>query len=110
VFQVKAMTEISKPFNPDEMRQKASEATSLLKCLASEHRLVMLCVLSEGELSVGELNRRVGLSQSSLSQHLAVLRERGLVATRRESQTIYYSLADTPALELIHVLHDRFCP
>lgn len=104
------MTEQTREFNPEEMSRKAAEASSLLKCLASEHRLIMLCVLSEGELSVGELNKRVGMSQSSLSQHLAVLRERGLVATRRESQTIYYSLTDTPALDLIHVLHDRFCP
>lgn len=103
------MPDECREFKPEEMRKKAGEASSLLKCLASEHRLIMLCVLSEGELSVGELNRRVGLSQSSLSQHLAVLRARGLVSTRREGQTIYYSLSDTPALGLIQVLHDSFC-
>lgn len=95
--------------DPRLMRKKAGEAISLLKCLASEHRLMTLCVLSEGEHSVGELNQRVGLSQPSLSQHLAVLRDRGLVQTRREGQTIFYSLSDTPALELIQLLHDRFC-
>lgn len=92
------------------LRRNAEAAASLLKCLGNEHRLIILCVLSEGELSVGELNQRVGLSQSSLSQHLGVLRHRGLVRNRREGQTIYYSVADTPALELIELLHDRYCP
>jgi ArsR family transcriptional regulator, virulence genes transcriptional regulator len=59
---------------------------------------------------VGQLNERVDLSQSALSQHLAVLREQGLVQTRRESQTIFYRLTDTPALKIIHLLHDIYCP
>jgi DNA-binding transcriptional ArsR family regulator len=67
-------------------------------------------VLAEGECSVGQLNERVELSQSALSQHLAVLREQGLVQTRRESQTIFYRLADTPALKIIRLLHDIYCP
>lgn len=90
-------------------RRKALSVVRLLKCLGNEHRLLILCVLSEGEVSVGELNQRIGLSQSSLSQHLGVLREHGLVNTRREAQSIYYSVADTPALELIRLLHDRYC-
>ena len=97
------------PTGLKQLRRNATQAAELLKCLANEHRLVTLCILSEGEISVGELNRRVGLSQSSLSQHLGVLRSRGLVQTRRDGQTIYYSLAETPAVDLMQVLHDRFC-
>jgi DNA-binding transcriptional ArsR family regulator len=66
-------------------------------------------VLSEGELSVGQLNERINLSQSALSQHLAVLREQGMVQTRRESQTIYYRLADSTAINIIELLHDVYC-
>ena len=91
------------------MQRNASDAVNLLKGLANESRLMIMCVLSEGESSVGQLNRRIHLSQSALSQHLAVLREQGLVKTRRESQTIYYSLADTAALDIIGLLHDRYC-
>ena len=93
----------------DAMRRNASDAVSLLKGLANESRLMILCVLSEGELSVGQLNQRINLSQSALSQHLAVLREQGLVQTRRESQTIYYRLSDTTALNIIELLHDVYC-
>lgn len=94
----------------DAMRRNASDAVFLLKGLANENRLIILCVLAEGECSVGQLNQRIDLSQSALSQHLAVLREQGLVLTRRESQTIYYRLAETPALEIINLLHDIYCP
>jgi DNA-binding transcriptional ArsR family regulator len=67
-------------------------------------------VLAEGESSVGELNKRVDLSQSALSQHLAVLRHQGLVKTRREAQTIHYSLAPTDALRVVSLLHEIYCP
>lgn len=92
-----------------EMRRHAGDAAALLKSLASPHRLAILCLLGEGELSVGALNDRVPLTQSALSQHLAVMREQGLVATRREAQTIYYSVQPGPAFDLVHVLHDHFC-
>lgn len=92
-----------------EMRKNASQAVRLLKTLANESRLMIMCVLAEGEYSVSALNERIHLSQSALSQHLAVLREQGLVRTRRESQTIYYSLADSDAIPLIHKLHDIYC-
>ena len=92
-----------------DMRQNAAQAVRLLKSLANESRLMIMCVLAEGEISVGALNKRIALSQSALSQHLALLREQGLVATRRESQTIYYSLADSEAIPLIQTLHDSFC-
>jgi DNA-binding transcriptional ArsR family regulator len=93
----------------DAMKRNASSAVSLLKGLANESRLMIVCVLSEGELSVGQLNQRIKLSQSALSQHLAVLREQGMVQTRRESQTIYYRLSDTAAIDIIKLLHDVYC-
>ena len=93
----------------DEMEEHAEAAARLLKAMANPHRLLILCVLGEGELSVGALNERIPLSQSALSQHLAVLREDGLVATRRESQTIYYRVQAGPAFDVIHVLHGYYC-
>ncbi len=93
-----------------DMRQSAAQAVRLLKTLANESRLLIMCVLAEGECSVGALNQQIDLSQSALSQHLAVLREQGLVQTRRESQTIYYARADSEAIPLIQTLHDAFCP
>lgn len=97
------------PMNFDEMKQHAAEATQVLKALANQNRLMILCTLSEGEQSVGELNDRIALSQSALSQHLAVLRRDGLVSTRRESQTIYYELIEGPAAKVIELLHDMYC-
>ncbi len=93
----------------EAMSRKAVDAAALLKGLANESRLIIMCVLAEGESSVGQLNERVNLSQSALSQHLAVLRQQGLVQTRRKSQTIFYRLGETPALKIITVLHDIFC-
>lgn len=94
-----------------EFTRHASEATSLLKVLANQFRLLTLCHLAEsGELSVGELVDRVGLGQSALSQHLAKLREEGLVATRKEAQTVFYRVCDPKAEQLLALLHDLFCP
>ncbi len=95
--------------DPEAMRGHAGEAARLLKALANEKRLMLLCLLVEGERSVGELNAELDLSQSALSQHLAVLRADGLVDTRREAQTIYYSLAQGPAQRLIATLHGIYC-
>jgi len=92
-----------------EMGRHAESAAAMLKCLANPHRLMVLCTLCEGELSVGALNARIALSQSALSQHLAVLRSERLVDTRREAQTIYYSVRPGPALDVIRVLHEHFC-
>lgn len=80
------------------------QATALLKALANDNRLRILCLLDDSELSVTELNQRLSLSQSALSQHLAILRREGLVTTRRASQTIYYSLQGEQARELIGTL------
>ena len=94
-----------------EFVRHAGEATSLLKVLANEFRLLTLCYLAEsGELSVGDLVDRVGLSQSALSQHLAKLREEGLVATRKQAQTVFYRVCDPKAEQLLALLHDLFCP
>jgi DNA-binding transcriptional ArsR family regulator len=96
-------------FDPEEMREHADDAARLLKALSNSSRLMILCSLARGELTVGQINERVALSQSALSQHLAVLRHDGLVRTRRAAQTIYYSLTDSPAREVIETLHRIFC-
>lgn len=93
----------------DDMQAHAGEASHLLKTLSHESRLLVLCHLSCGELSVGELNERVPLSQSALSQHLALLRSEGLVVTRKQRQSVFYRLADTGASQVLAVLHDLYC-
>jgi DNA-binding transcriptional ArsR family regulator len=95
--------------NIDEMAEHASDAAGLMKALGNESRLMILCMLADEERSVGELNQTIPLSQSALSQQLARLRQQGIVKTRRESQTIYYSLAEGPADRIIHLLHDIYC-
>lgn len=83
----------------------------MLRALANEQRLVILCHLSAaGELSVSSLGERMPLSQSALSQHLARLREDGIVAFRREAQTLFYHIADDKAARLLGLLHDIYCP
>ncbi len=90
-------------------RDRAARAATMLRALGNTNRLMVLCSLNEGEQSVGALNERIPLSQSALSQHLAKLREEGLVATRRESQTIYYRIADPIVYEIIETLYGRYC-
>ena len=92
-----------------EVREHATEAAAFLKALANDQRLLVLCALLDGPLSVGEINERVPLSQSALSQHLGVLRDAGLVVTTRQSQTIYYEMAQGPALQVMEVLYSEFC-
>ena len=88
----------------------AARAAGLLRLLANERRLMILCQLSGGELTVGQLLPRSGLSQSALSQHLALLRAEGVVATRRAAQSIFYRIADPAALRVIGLLAELFCP
>ena len=95
---------------PEELLENASRAADFLKNLANSHRLVVLCALAGGEMSVSELNKAVPLSQSALSQHLSALRASELVLTRRESRTIYYRLNGDNALKIIEVLQSIFCP
>jgi len=96
--------------DPAIFQAKATEAASLLRAMSNEHRLMILCRLGAAEASVGELQADIGLSQSALSQHLAILRDRGLVATRRERQTIYYRLSDPAVLQIIQTLMTIYCP
>ena len=96
-------------FDITRFESSAGEAAKLLRALGNERRLMIRCQLTEGERSVGELLPLVGLSQSALSQHLAVLREDGLVNTRRDGQTIHYSVAPGPAQRIISTLHDIYC-
>lgn len=94
-----------------ELEAKAGEAARLLRLMANEKRLLILCHLAvHGEMSVGGLAEKVGLSQSALSQHLGKLRQDGLVAYRRQSQTLHYRLADPKAAHLLQVLKDIYCP
>jgi DNA-binding transcriptional ArsR family regulator len=92
-----------------EMQAHAADAAGLMKALGNESRLMVLCMLIEGEQSVSDLNDMIPLSQSALSQQLARLRKQGLVKTRREAQAIYYSLTDGPADRVINLLHDIYC-
>ena len=92
-----------------ELHDSAAHAVELLKAMANEWRLMILCQLAEGEVSVGELARRLGLRQAAVSQQLALLRKDGLVAPRREAQTIYYALAGTEAARVIALLYEIYC-
>ncbi|MEL6363799.1 MAG: metalloregulator ArsR/SmtB family transcription factor [Pseudomonadota bacterium] len=89
---------------------KAAKAAGLLKAMSNERRLMILCRLGGGELSVGDLQRDVDLSQSALSQHLSVLRAEGLVAARRAGQSVYYRIADSAASRVIETLAAIYCP
>lgn len=94
-----------------QFEDQAAEAVGLLKALANQPRLLVLCHLAEGqELAVGDLASRVGLSQSALSQHLAKLREQNLVTTRKDAQTVYYSVCDPRAVQVLTLLHELYCP
>lgn len=103
------MTATAGEFDFSEMQGKAGKACSLLKAMANEARLMVLCHLIEGERSVTELQDAVGLSQSAMSQHLAVLRDQGVVAARREGQSVFYRVAEGPAMALMETLHREFC-
>ncbi len=91
-----------------DLESRAGEAAELLKLLANDQRLIILCRLSDEELSVSELGEYVNLAQSALSQHLAKLRAQGLVATRREGQSIYYRLANPTAQKLVGALCELY--
>ncbi len=92
-----------------DMLARAAEAAGLLRLLANEKRLLVLCHLVEGEQGVGALAEAVGLSQSALSQHLALLRDSGLVATRRAAQAVFYRVTDPKAAKVLHLLHRLYC-
>lgn len=91
------------------MLAAAAQACTLLKVLANPDRLLLMCRLSQGELSVGELEEQLGIRQPTLSQQLGVLRENSLVATRRDGKNIFYSVASPQALAVMAVLYEQFC-
>jgi ArsR family transcriptional regulator len=97
-------------FDISQFEASAAEAAKLLRALSNERRLMILCQLGDGELAVGQIQTLVGLSQSALSQHLAVLREQGVVSTRRDGQTIHYRIADPAAVKVVSTLAEIFCP
>jgi DNA-binding transcriptional ArsR family regulator len=94
----------------EALTEQAAAAARMLKLLGNEHRLLILCFLiTHGEMKVGDLVDAVNLSQSALSQHLALLREDGLVAFRRESQTLHYRVSDPRAARILKLLKDLYC-
>lgn len=109
------MTEAKTTQGPDdfakltELRNMASHACGLLKAMSNEWRLIILCQLSEGEKTVSELQSLLGLSQSALSQHLAILRREKIVRSRKHAQSVSYSLAGDEATMVMETLHDVFC-
>jgi len=104
------MSETEQPvIDLERIQDNARRASTLLKAMSNQHRLMILCQLVPGEKCVGELEQIVGLSQSALSQHLARLRRDNLVATRREAQTIHYSLAGEEASAVIETLYGLYC-
>lgn len=92
-----------------KLAENAQQVAAILKQLSNPHRLMILCCITNGELTVGDLNEKIALSQSALSQHLAKLRESNIVSTRRESQTIYYKIANPKIKSLLEVLQEQFC-
>lgn len=98
--------------NPiEQLAHQSAQAAGLLRALANEQRLLILCHLSAaGELSVSALGERMSLSQSALSQHLSRLREDGIVTFRREAQTLFYHIAEEKAARLLGLLHELYCP
>ena len=94
---------------PGDMEARASEAASLLKTLAHPARLMLACTLAEGEYAVGELEEKLGIRQPTLSQQLGVLRDAGVVETRREAKQIFYRLSEAKAARLIEALYAIFC-
>jgi len=109
MMDLKERTEAGSGADLADLRENAARASSLLKAMANKQRLMILCHLVEGERTVGVLRDRIGLSQSALSQHLAVLRHDGLVRTRRAGTSVIYSLASPQAAAMMGTLYELFC-
>jgi ArsR family transcriptional regulator, virulence genes transcriptional regulator len=92
-----------------ELHDMATNACELLKAMSNKWRLMILCQLSEGEKTVGELQRLLGVGQSAVSQHLAILRRENIVDSRKNAQSIYYSLSGDQAIKVMATLHEVFC-
>ncbi len=96
--------------DPDSLRQAAGDAIGALKLLANEDRLLLLCQLSQGEMCVGDLEEALDIHQPTLSQQLGVLRNEGVVHTRRDGKRIFYSVADARLMRVLELLHRLYCP
>lgn len=96
--------------NPELLRAAAGEAVAALKVLGNPERLLLLCQMSQGELSVSELEAALDIRQPTLSQQLGVLRREGMVQTRRDGKKIFYSVADARLLALLQTLYTLYCP
>lgn len=107
---MKSNQSLTSQIRSQDMSEHAEEATTFLKSLANSKRMMILCMLSEEEMPVHAINERLNIAQSALSQHLAALRKAGLVATRRDSQTIYYRLKGDKTVRIILLLQEMFCP
>ena len=95
--------------NPDEMRAAVDQASELMKALSNQHRLLILCRLIDGEKSVGQLAEFLGIRDSTVSQHLALLRRDGIIAGHRDGQTIRYRIEADIAREIVSVLYAHYC-
>ncbi len=93
----------------NDLKSKANEVSVVLKSIANPERLMILCILSQDRLTVGQLEDNLNLSQSALSQHLAKLRNAEIVSTEREGKFIYYQISDTKILKIFETLHDLYC-
>ncbi len=100
---------IDMAIDPNVMREAADEASELLKALSNQHRLLILCQLIEGEKSVGQLAEFLGIRDSTVSQHLALLRRERIIAGRRDGQTIWYRIESGPARAVMEVLYGTYC-
>lgn len=101
---------VKTPLDIDLMRAAADRASDVMHALSNPDRLLLLCEMSQGEKSVSELEALLDIRQPTLSQQLGVLRNDGLVNTRRDGKRIYYSVADNKVLTLLNVLYDLYCP
>lgn len=104
------MRAIQPVLDPQLLRSGVAQAVGVLKILANEDRLMLLCQLSQGEHCVSELQEELHIAQPTLSQQLGVLRNEGVVSTRRQGKNIYYSVADPRTLEILLLLHSLYCP
>ena len=104
------MTQSHPAIDTEMLRTAAGQAVSALKLLANEDRLLLLCQLSQGEMCVSELEEKLQIRQPTLSQQLSVLRNEGVVTTRRQGKNIYYSMADPAMLDIVAVLYRLYCP
>lgn len=98
------------PKAPDQLREHAGEICALLKILANEDRLMLMCQIAQGRQNVGELEAATGIAQPTLSQQLGVLRQEGLVETEKEGKYVYYRATDDNAQRVMHLLQDIYCP